>query len=197
MPSINTDQVDHNLITRLSVSRQLRQETMHLWEKFAVLHFDGRDEVLGSSSRPFSPSDGGNLDLAIVGCRFFTMHHRTKEMSRVHQVIINCPYNLNCSDLHAEQLLKLGQDRRFSDIRVDLHKGADRHPWRFWKDGTGRYLQFVREAANRVDSMDTSVVRRVKMFPCPELQKRVSRPARGWLSTKQLEELMDFIHNGL
>lgn len=45
-PPATNEKAGYNIITRLHVSRQLRAETLHLWEKFAVLHFDGQDQGL-------------------------------------------------------------------------------------------------------------------------------------------------------
>ncbi|KAF1919496.1 hypothetical protein BDU57DRAFT_546143 [Ampelomyces quisqualis] len=99
-----------NPLTRLCVSRQLRDETSQLWLKSAVLHFDGANQGL-------TPQPGIWSDRSVEAYTFFSQHPKTKSMAKIPTVMmdaIDLPLHVRAM----RQLTAVTQESRLSDIRV-------------------------------------------------------------------------------
>lgn len=192
----------HNIITRLHVSRQLQAETQHLWEKFAILHFDGQDVAPDSPTPcPWSYHIFADLERAILAYKFFVHHPRVRNTPRVPRLVIHATEDLNrqiyrypLRDLLVNN--QLSHDPRISDMRLVVQDGHTLANLAV-AGGIVGCEGYFRRMVESLDAHYGLSHRRFRIFPDPELKKHVEELPRGEMDDKEREAVMNLLQNGV
>jgi len=178
---------DHH-ITRLCLSRQLRQETSNLWTRVNTVHFDGSQDAY-TSSRTSAMS-------AVEDYEYFIRHHTKRTLSRIPTVVINvCMYNYNNAAMR--KLYKVTQHGQHPEIRViefsfgsTLEVGSE-------KDRAQSFWKRLQEVKVSIGESESLFPKRIwKIYPSRR-SPRLLECLQKYLAPEDFKIAFDCIKHGL
>lgn len=170
----------------LCLTRQLHQETMHLWPKMNELCFDGERYNLSDYQWTSSP-----LNCAIADFTFYLDHANENITSQLNFTII-CSA-IDCYPSEALKLLVLTQNMPHLNLRV-VDPG-----WSVVKATKGTAREFVKSGRIVVDFLRrdkfTGIRRTWRVFP--KATGKAVEALRSHLSEEDYEFALDCVKNGV